>query len=224
MIGILYAVGAVASALAAALAWLAKVLWAREYAAAKDEVIRAKEAQIDVLKEQLANLRELTPMKIREYFLSVKEQLEEYVDNLRTDLANARGEIGRMTEEITGLKAEGVRKTADIRQLENQRDEAVAAASALETKVDALTKASLVASAPPFFRVPSFDPALLDGIQQSQRRLAVAMQTAGRQYSSSAWQDQILHINRAIHDVLRLLSEKPEPQKDGSSGSNESDA
>lgn len=67
---------ALASAVAAVLAWAAKLRWSKEYAAAKDEVIRAKDAQIELLRNGIENLRSLTPMKIREYFLSVKKQLE----------------------------------------------------------------------------------------------------------------------------------------------------
>lgn len=90
---LLYAVSAVASALAAVLAWAAKLLWSKEYAAAKDEIIGAKQAQIELLKNEIENLRNLTPMKIREYFISVKEQLEEYIDSLQGQLDNAHAEI-----------------------------------------------------------------------------------------------------------------------------------
>ncbi len=57
------------SAIAAVLAWAAKLRWSKEYAAAKDEVIKAKEAQIELLKNEIQALRELSPVKIREYFV-----------------------------------------------------------------------------------------------------------------------------------------------------------
>ena len=65
----IYPVAALLSAIAAVLAWAAKLWWGKEYGAAKDEIIKAKEAQIDTLNREIQNLRELTPMKIREYFL-----------------------------------------------------------------------------------------------------------------------------------------------------------
>jgi hypothetical protein len=74
----LTAFAAAASAIAAILAWIAKILWSREYASAKDETIKAKDAQIQLLEREIVSLKEMTPMKIREYFLSVREQLEEY--------------------------------------------------------------------------------------------------------------------------------------------------
>jgi len=46
----------VASALAAVLAWAAKLWWSKEYAAAKDEIISAKEAQIELLKNEIETL------------------------------------------------------------------------------------------------------------------------------------------------------------------------
>ena len=124
----IYAISALASALAAVLAWAAKLWWAKEYRAAKDETIKAKEAQIaslkasidgiqvlssetakakdaqiETLKNEIQNLRELTPMKIREYFLSVKGQLEEYNDKLQEELKTAYEEIEKMDSEIRDL-------------------------------------------------------------------------------------------------------------------------
>src|ERR1051325_1710512 len=124
----IYAISALASALAAVLAWAAKLWWAKEYSAAKDETIKAKEAQIaslkaeidsiqllcgetakakdaqiETLKNEIQNLRELTPMKIREYFLSVKGQLEEYNDKLQEELKTAYDEIEKKDSEISHL-------------------------------------------------------------------------------------------------------------------------
>ena len=96
----IYAFAALASSLAAVLAWASKLWWAKEYAAAKDETIHAKEAQIELLKTEVQNLRELTPMKLREYFRSVKEQLEEYNDELREELEAARKEIQKKESEL----------------------------------------------------------------------------------------------------------------------------
>lgn len=90
---LIYTIAALASALAAVLAWAAKLWWAREFGAAKDEIIRAKDAQIELLKSEIQNLKELTPMKIREYFTSVKVQLEEYNELLQRQLNEAQENI-----------------------------------------------------------------------------------------------------------------------------------
>lgn len=74
------------SLLAAILAWAAKIIWSRQYSKAKDERIKALNKQIELLKE-------FSPIKIREYFLSVKEQLEEYNEHLKEKLKKANIKI-----------------------------------------------------------------------------------------------------------------------------------
>lgn len=117
----IYAIGALASAIAAVLAWLAKLKWSSEYGKAKDETIKAKEAQISSLKEQLAYYKDLTPMKIREYFSSVKEQLEEYNDLLQQQLDGANQEIGERNKKITELEKSGKSKEAEVRKLVTEK-------------------------------------------------------------------------------------------------------
>lgn len=90
-----------ASVLGALAAWSAKILWARAFAEAKNEVIRAKEAQIDALRSQLENLRELTPMKVREYFISVRTQLE---DSTIAFSRSFRPHVLRLPERILRLR------------------------------------------------------------------------------------------------------------------------
>jgi len=68
------------STFAAILAWIAKLRWSNEYTAAKDEIIRAKDAQISSLENEVRFLREITSPKVLEYYTSVKTQLEEYID------------------------------------------------------------------------------------------------------------------------------------------------
>jgi polyhydroxyalkanoate synthesis regulator phasin len=85
---------------AAILAWAAKLFWSREYAAAKDETIRAKEAQIETLRQQLQALQEMTPMRIREYFESMKLQLEEYNDHLKGKLSAAEAKYVELETQL----------------------------------------------------------------------------------------------------------------------------
>jgi hypothetical protein len=69
----IYAIAALASSLAAVLAWAAKLWWAKEFAAAKDETIHAKEAQIELLKLEVQNLPELTPSETPRIFSERKD-------------------------------------------------------------------------------------------------------------------------------------------------------
>jgi predicted RNase H-like nuclease (RuvC/YqgF family) len=134
----LYVISALASAIAAALAWAAKLWWGREFSRAKDEIIRAREAQIEVLNRELQQLREMTPMKIREYFLSVREQLEEYNEALNGQLVEARKEIDEKSRQISVLQSEGQQKAADIARLEGERNRIQQASAELQGRLTAM--------------------------------------------------------------------------------------
>jgi len=60
----------------ACLAWLAKLKWSAEFEKAKNAIIDSKDAEISQLKNQMALLSELNPVKLRESYLKMKEQLE----------------------------------------------------------------------------------------------------------------------------------------------------
>ena len=128
----LYLISTIASSLAAVLAWAAKLWWGREFAAAKDEIIKAKEAQIELLTSEIDSLRELTPMKIREYFLSVREQMEEYNNLLKSQLDDAHKQLENKTAEVESLKKEGEKSAAEIKKIEDERKQIVEAASNLK--------------------------------------------------------------------------------------------
>ena len=100
----IYGLAALSSAVAAVLAWLAKLWWGKEYGAAKDAVIQAKDAQIEVLQREVQALQQLTPMRIREYFLSVRQQLEEYNDALRLELVAAKQRLEAKEAEVNTLR------------------------------------------------------------------------------------------------------------------------
>lgn len=55
-----------ASVVTAALTSAAKLRWSKEFVAAKDETIRAKDAQVHTLKERIAQLESLTPPALRD--------------------------------------------------------------------------------------------------------------------------------------------------------------
>ena len=58
----LYPVMTILSALAAVLAWAAKLWWGREFAAAKDEIIKAKDELINVKEAQIEQLTVKFPL------------------------------------------------------------------------------------------------------------------------------------------------------------------
>lgn len=99
------------------LAWIAKLRWSQEYATAKDEIIRAKEAQIAGLRDQFQEtlrakdtqiqiFKDLTPQALRDYYTSNIQQLEEVnkklqysLDETKKDTASPKPlPTGNMTE------------------------------------------------------------------------------------------------------------------------------
>ena len=66
--------------------WLAKLWWSKEYRHAKEAEIDAKDAQIELLKTENQNLRELTPMKLEEMAKATGRMLTGKIDELEQEL------------------------------------------------------------------------------------------------------------------------------------------
>jgi chromosome segregation ATPase len=162
---------ALASAIAAALAWAAKLQWGREFAAAKDEIIKAKDAQIEVLNRELDSLRELTPMKVREYFVSVREQLEEYNDLLQSQLDEAHEELAKKDTQIAKLRTEGARKAGEIEKLEAERHRIAEAAASLEKHLNSMRE-RYESGDVTVWQMPKLDPQIFDSIALASQHLA----------------------------------------------------
>lgn len=116
---------ALANVACAILAWVAKIRWSNEYKAVvkqtidtKDDAIKAKEAHIEHLRNEIENLKQMTPMKIREYFLSVKEQFEEYNEDLKS-------KIKLKDKEIDELQASGDVKNQKLKKAEQEKKQLV---------------------------------------------------------------------------------------------------
>src|SRR5688572_19856825 len=77
-------------------------------------------------------------MKIREYFVSVKTQLEEYNEALKAQLSEAKTEIAERTSEIGTLKAEGGRRVEEIARLELERSNLESTSRELTKRLGAL--------------------------------------------------------------------------------------
>jgi len=179
---------ALASAIAAALAWAAKLWWGREFAAAKDETIRAKDAQaaakdeiikvkdaqIEALNREIESLRELTPMKIREYFHSVKEQLEEYNDLLQGQLAEARDELAKRDLHISRLRSEGAKKTDEIEKLESERQQIAEAMASLERQLETI-RDRYEGEEVIVWRMPRIDHSILKSVELAMQNLQAAL-------------------------------------------------
>lgn len=170
----LYLVSTIASSLAAVLAWAAKLWWGREFAAAKDEIIKAKEAQIELLTSEISSLKELTPMKIREYFLSVREQMEEYNNLLKDQLDGAHKQLENKTTEIERLKQEGEKSAAEVEKIEDERQRIAEAATKLEQQLSNL-KSKYESDDVVVMRMPKIDAQFYEKLYASFADLSRAM-------------------------------------------------
>jgi small-conductance mechanosensitive channel len=145
-------IAAALSALASVLAWGARLLWGREFAAAKDETIRAKEAQlatkdetikakeaqIEALTQRLKEEKDLNPMKIREYFVSVKGQLEEYNNVLKGQLTTAEEKLGSLKDEIETERSRAAGRQEQVAKLEGERKKLLQLTVGLQKQVQEL--------------------------------------------------------------------------------------
>ena len=104
----------IGSLLVATLAWIAKIRWSKEFIAAKQEILKAKDEQLKILEREIRSLREMTPMKIREYFLSVKQQLEEYNTELQVRLHELEKELEEKRIQIEKFEKRSLARAADV--------------------------------------------------------------------------------------------------------------
>ena len=95
-IEILLALTTLISLVAAVMAWVSKLLWAKEYRLAKDELEKALRERIALLESQVKASEELSPVKMRERFIAIKDSLEEYVENLESEIDRLKN--GSITE------------------------------------------------------------------------------------------------------------------------------
>jgi len=123
-VDIISAIITIGSLIAAILAWVAKLKWSKEFEKAKDETIKAKEAQITALEREVKSLQDMTPMKLREYFDSVKLQLEEYNEELQKQLDIERSAKENLESKLFNNKASETNIIAENTVLQGDSEEA----------------------------------------------------------------------------------------------------
>jgi len=114
---LLYLVTTILSLSVAIFAWWAKIKWSKEYTDAKNEIIKSKEAQIDLLKQEIQNLKDFSPIKMREYFVTVKQQLEEYNEHLKSQLDKANKQLNGYQQTTTTPEESRRSKQTEMKEL-----------------------------------------------------------------------------------------------------------
>ena len=113
---------ALASALAAGLLWATQARLKREARAADAELLKAKDGQIAALTQEALALRELTPLKIREFLLEAHGQLRRYCSTVEEGYRFARKAIEQCNAEITRSQDQGEWGAEGISQLVERRE------------------------------------------------------------------------------------------------------
>lgn len=119
---------ALASALAAGLAWALR----GPSAPARDALAEAKDQEIAALKDELDALRELTPVKIRAFFLTARRQLKEYCALLEEAYDGARHDLARCETELAQRQSAGPGHTDEVKALAQRRERLTAATQAMK--------------------------------------------------------------------------------------------
>ena len=113
---------ALASAGAAGLLWRTRARLLRQAEGLEAERLQAKDAQIAALSREAEALRELTPIKIREYLIETHAQLRAYCQAIEEGYRSARKEIERCNAQITQRQDQGEWRAEDIDQLVQRRE------------------------------------------------------------------------------------------------------
>jgi hypothetical protein len=102
---------------------VAEILWSKRY---RD----AKKAEIEALRAEIEGLKEMTPNKVREYFISTKDMLGQHIDELKADLDKVNHERARQEVLVQALQSEGALRDAELRAAQaevTRRDGEIAA-------------------------------------------------------------------------------------------------
>jgi hypothetical protein len=167
----------------------------------KDETIRAKEEQIKVLEREVKSLSELTPMKIREYFLSVREQMEEYNALLKYQLDEAHNELEIKKVEIEELKQKGEKSASEIEKIEKERQRIASAATTLENQLTELQR-KFENQKELFIQMPKIDVTLYESIGISFKNLAEVM--------SKSYSQDFARISKVILESSKFAQQEQE--------------
>jgi chromosome segregation ATPase len=126
---------ALASAGAAVLLWRARARMLRQAEGLEAERLQAKDAQIAALAREAEALRDLMPIKIREYLVETHAQLREYCRAIEDGYRTARKEIEHCNAEITRRQEQGEWRAEGIDQLVERREALIGMTRAIKPEL-----------------------------------------------------------------------------------------
>jgi predicted nucleic acid-binding Zn-ribbon protein len=111
------------------LAWLAKMLWSRDYRI-------SKQAEIDALKERITTLEAVSAGSLLGHMTSRKNLFDQAMADIGMQLSDANQEILDLTERIMALNSEGKTKGDLLEKATKQRDEIAANRDELQKQLE----------------------------------------------------------------------------------------
>lgn len=128
--------GSLLSAIAAALAWIAKIRWSNQFRAAKEAQIEAleaharqleaareaqiqsKDAEIAVLQQRLHTLTQLDSKKLRDGWIATKEGLEDQIRELERYIEQIEAQLAEAEDTVEELHS---KRQMTVAQLQTQK-------------------------------------------------------------------------------------------------------
>lgn len=127
---------ALASAIAAALTWAAKLRWSKEFSDAKDATISAKESEIQSLRTQIEILNSYISPEILNHLRETIKEFEKMTGALKSEIKVLEGKEQEKDEQISKLLPNQDENKARIKQLEKERQEFNNKIRELEVKIN----------------------------------------------------------------------------------------
>jgi len=170
-IELLQLVTALASALAAGWLWAVRSRAGRAAQAEGEARLQAQAALIAAQAGELAALRELTPIRIREFLVAAQDELKDYCRVVEAGYRAARKEIEQCNAGITRLQDQGTWKAEEIDRLVTRREALLTVARAMRPGLKELQHQCEFPE--PFsVRVARIHPATVQGLTQAWLDLA----------------------------------------------------
>ncbi len=104
------------------LAWVAKIRWSSEYSKAKDETIKAKEAQIDLLNATIQKYKDFSPDVVYRLFEVTQKASDAFISLSDQELKAAQEQIEKMEIEGQAREQQLTLSTSEISTLKMERD------------------------------------------------------------------------------------------------------
>lgn len=100
----IYAIVTILSLVASIFAWVSKIMWSRQYKAAKESQIDSLNETVNLLKLRNDSLKDFTSDKIMQLYKATKEGLEKFNDKVILEKESLQTQVEELNSKIVELK------------------------------------------------------------------------------------------------------------------------